>query len=246
MRLTVEIEREADDRWLAEVPQLPGTLAYGATHDHARARSQALALRVLADRLEHGEAPADLDHIAFAAASGRGPAGSRRAARCFPAAPTGSDEGRKVSVHVRPVRPDDRDAWVAQRCDLWPDGHHEHADEVDAYFAGRAPEPAAVLVAVDGPRVVGFAELSLRACAEGCTTSPVAYLEGLYVVPDARRRGVARALVAAFEAWGREQGCREVASDTRADNQDSARMHLALGFEEAPPIRCFRKGLDPA
>ena len=68
MRLTVEIEQEADGRWIAEVPELPGTMAYGATRDEARARAQALALRVVADRLEHGETQADLDPITFAAA----------------------------------------------------------------------------------------------------------------------------------------------------------------------------------
>ena len=55
MELSIESEREDDGRWLAEVPQLPGCLAYGATREEALSRAQALALRVLADRLEHGE-----------------------------------------------------------------------------------------------------------------------------------------------------------------------------------------------
>jgi predicted RNase H-like HicB family nuclease len=68
MTFKVEIEQEDDGRWLAEVNELPGVLAYGATPDEARARVQALALRVLADRLEHGEAGPDLVNISFAAA----------------------------------------------------------------------------------------------------------------------------------------------------------------------------------
>jgi len=52
MRLTIETEREDDGRWLAEVPELPGVLAYGATHSQATAKAEALALRVLADRLD--------------------------------------------------------------------------------------------------------------------------------------------------------------------------------------------------
>jgi predicted RNase H-like HicB family nuclease len=68
MYLTVEIDREADGRWLAEVPDLPGVLAYGATRDEAVARVEALALRVLADRLEHGEAGPDLVSVSFRAA----------------------------------------------------------------------------------------------------------------------------------------------------------------------------------
>jgi len=68
MTFAVEVERESDGRWLAEVPALPGVLAYGATESEARARAQALALRVVADRLEHGEADPDLLTITFAAA----------------------------------------------------------------------------------------------------------------------------------------------------------------------------------
>ena len=61
MQLTIETERETDGRWIAEVPELPGVLAYGATEDEAAAKAEALALRVLADRLDHGESkPVDV------------------------------------------------------------------------------------------------------------------------------------------------------------------------------------------
>lgn len=56
MELRIEIEQEADGRWLAEVPELAGVLAYGASRDEAAARAEALALRVVAERLDHGEA----------------------------------------------------------------------------------------------------------------------------------------------------------------------------------------------
>ncbi len=68
MQLTVEIAREDDGRWIAEVPDLLGVLAYGASRDEAMARVEALALRVLADRLEHGEAGPDLVSVTFRAA----------------------------------------------------------------------------------------------------------------------------------------------------------------------------------
>ena len=64
----IEVERETDGRWLAEVLELPGVLVYGGSPEEARARVQALALRVVADRLEHGEAGPDLLNISFAAA----------------------------------------------------------------------------------------------------------------------------------------------------------------------------------
>ena len=68
MDFTIEIEREEDGRWLAEVPDLPGVLAYGSTREEAMARAQALALRVLADRLEHRETSSQPLSIRFAAA----------------------------------------------------------------------------------------------------------------------------------------------------------------------------------
>ena len=66
--LRVEMEREADGRWLAEVMELPGVMAYGSTQDEAVAHVQALALRVVADRLEHDEAGHDFLDISFNAA----------------------------------------------------------------------------------------------------------------------------------------------------------------------------------
>ena len=68
MRFRVETECEQDGRWLAEVPELPGVLAYGASESEAQAKVQALALRVVADRLEHGEAGPELIDISFNAA----------------------------------------------------------------------------------------------------------------------------------------------------------------------------------
>jgi predicted RNase H-like HicB family nuclease len=68
MTFTIELEREEDGRWIAEVPALSGVLCYGQTREQAVARVQALALRVIADRLEHGEAPAELLNVSFQAA----------------------------------------------------------------------------------------------------------------------------------------------------------------------------------
>ena len=67
MILTIELEREADGRWLAEIPALPGVMTYGASRPEAIARVQALALRVLAEQLEHGEAAPELLSVSFAA-----------------------------------------------------------------------------------------------------------------------------------------------------------------------------------
>lgn len=68
MRFTVETEREDDGRWIAEVAELPGVMKYGRTRDEAIAQVEALALRVMADRIEHGEHPVEPIQITFAAA----------------------------------------------------------------------------------------------------------------------------------------------------------------------------------
>lgn len=68
MTLSIEIEREADGRWIAEVPTLPGTMCYGQTRDEAIAHVQALALRIIAERLEQKEAPPELLTVSFLAA----------------------------------------------------------------------------------------------------------------------------------------------------------------------------------
>ncbi|MCA1837969.1 MAG: type II toxin-antitoxin system HicB family antitoxin [Actinobacteria bacterium] len=68
MEFTFEIEQEVDGRWIAEVPELPGTLAYGSNRQEAIGKAKALALHVLADQIEHGERAEDLTSISFAAA----------------------------------------------------------------------------------------------------------------------------------------------------------------------------------
>jgi predicted RNase H-like HicB family nuclease len=68
MRFTVETEREEDGRWIAEVCEIPGVLKYGQSREEAIAQAEALALRVIADRIEHGEQPVEPIHITFAAA----------------------------------------------------------------------------------------------------------------------------------------------------------------------------------
>ena len=148
--------------------------------------------------------------------------------------------------------PADREVWLRLRSELW--SHHpaaELAREVDRYLGGEGflevdgrPVPSTVLLAEgDDARILGFAEVNLRPFADGCRTGPVGYLEGWYVVPEARRRGVGAALVAAAEEWARNQGCAEFASDTRVENDLGERSHRALGFLEVRRTIHYRKSL---
>jgi aminoglycoside 6'-N-acetyltransferase I len=147
-------------------------------------------------------------------------------------------------VSVRPVTRADEAAWLQMRVELWPGPRDEHAREIARFFDGQLRNPLGVLIAYDREgRILGFAELSIRPYAEGCTTDRVGYLEGWYVRPEARGRGIGRALVAAAEDWARSQGCSEFASDTQPDNDESVAAHLALGFVDRGLIHCFSKTL---
>ena len=146
-------------------------------------------------------------------------------------------------IQVRPVHPRDAAAWLRLRQALWPDETGSHAREIDKYFAGTSSNPLQVLVAERAGTLIGFAELSIRNYAEGCETDRVAYLEGWYVAPDARRRGAGLALITAAEAWARAEGCTEFASDALLDNQVGAAAHAAAGFVETAQIRTFGKAI---
>ena len=157
----------------------------------------------------------------------------------------GTIDGPRGGVVVRRATTEDRPAWLAMRHELWPDEGDSHARDVDGFFVGTVREPTEALVAVDpSGRLVGFAELSIRPYAEDCETDRVAYLEGWYVAPAARRRGVGRALIDGAEAWARALGCTELGSDAVLDSEASAAAHTAVGFEETVRLRCFRKGLE--
>ena len=149
-------------------------------------------------------------------------------------------------MEIRPVKPADRDEWVRMRAKLYPDCHPEEIDEwfEFAEAGGTHRVGVAVLVAVRGDgTLAGFVELGSRNYAEGCESSPVAFLEGWYVDLDVRRAGLGRRLVEAAENWAVTQGFTEMASDTELENEISLRAHLALGYEEVERQICFRKRL---
>ena len=125
---------------------------------------------------------------------------------------------------------------------LWPEHQAEALRQEFALLM--AENKAAFYLARAGERHIGFAQCALRHdYVEGTSTSPVGYLEGIYVLEEYRREGVAVGLLTACENWARQSGCKEFASDCELDNTLSLRFHLAVGFEEANRIICFAKKL---
>jgi aminoglycoside 6'-N-acetyltransferase I len=145
-------------------------------------------------------------------------------------------------MDVRRLNPDDHPEWQRMRETLWPEfSAAQHQQEMAAI---RADATTATFVVDRGDRRLGgFLELGRRSVAEGCSTSPVAYIEGWYVDPDLRGRGIGRALVEAAERYARDGGYREIASDCELPNEVSRSAHLALGYAEVLRLIHFRKDL---
>ena len=143
---------------------------------------------------------------------------------------------------IRKANFDDLSALASLGALLWP---HHRAAELEADFADIMKDPdAAFFLASVGEEAVGFAQCQLRHdYVEGTESSPVGYLEGIFVKEEARMQGLAAKLLSACENWAREQGCQEFASDCELHNDRSLRFHLALGFREANRIICFTKKL---
>ena len=127
-------------------------------------------------------------------------------------------------------------------CQLWPD---HTVEEMHSEFADTIAKPDAVFfLAYADEIVVGFAQCQLRYdYVEGTDSSPVGYLEGIYVADEYRQQGFARELLSACEGWAKEKGCTEFASDCELEKTQSLEFHLNVGFEEANRIICFTKKL---
>ena len=123
---------------------------------------------------------------------------------------------------------------------LWPD--HKLADLEEELASYLEDDSAAIFLFYENDRAVGFAQSQLRRdYVEGTESSPVGYLEGIFVEIDFRNRGYGRQLVNACEEWSKTKGCKEFASDCELSNQTSIDFHKKVGFKEANRIVCFTK-----
>jgi aminoglycoside 6'-N-acetyltransferase I len=128
-------------------------------------------------------------------------------------------------ILARLILPQDVEEWAKLRRKLWHTCTVEKNEQEIAAIQAN-PNNYAVFVSpkADGG-LQGFLEISLRSQAEGCTSQQIGYIEGIYVIPAARQKGVAKALIAAAEDWARQHGCREMATDVEVENLLSQHVH---------------------
>lgn len=125
---------------------------------------------------------------------------------------------------------------------LWP--HHSASEMTDEIGPLLSDPAAAVFLLFDGEDPVGFAQCQLRCdYVERTSSSPVGYLEGIFVEERCRGKSCAQRLLDECERWAKARGCSEFVSDCELGNEGSIAFHLASGFEEAARIVCFRKSL---
>lgn len=147
-----------------------------------------------------------------------------------------------MSLRVRSYSSPDLDEWLRMSLALFPQtSANDHADDFQAF---RARSDTAVFVLDRGNgKLAGFVEVGTRPYADGCDSSPVGYIEAWYVDQDVRRSGWGGRLLEAAEAWARDRGYSEMASDALLDNVVSHRAHERNGYQEVDRVVQYRKVL---
>lgn len=143
-----------------------------------------------------------------------------------------------ANIAIRKLGPEDRHAWLSLRKLLWPDSEDDEA----LTWATRS-DAATLLAESAEDGVIGFAEVGVRLYADGCDTSPVAFLEGWYVEAAYRGNDVGRRLVQAAAEWAKQSGLQELASDSLLKDSAAYAAHIHVGFEEIERSIKYRMSL---
>ena len=143
---------------------------------------------------------------------------------------------------IKKARVEDADTLAGLAIQMWKDNEPEELAEEFRKLVNNEEAACFIKYAIDQP--IAFAQCQLRHdYVEGTDSSPVGYLEGIFVAEGYRKKGYATELLSECQKWAKEKGCTEFASDCELDNEESLKFHMSMGFEEANRIICFRKGL---
>lgn len=143
---------------------------------------------------------------------------------------------------IKRARTEDAEALAGLAIQMWP--HHDLEALAEEFRQLVTNDEAVCFIAYVDDKPIAFSQCQLRHdYVEGTESSPVGYLEGIFVSKGYRKQGHAAELLSECEKWARDRGCTEFASDCELNNVDSFMFHMSLGFEEANRIICFRKNL---
>ena len=147
-----------------------------------------------------------------------------------------------MHVNIQPVLPQQLEHWLRLRQAVYPGVSEKfHRAEMQIFLADGTKQCFLAIGNDDEP--CGMAEVTLRNIVDGCLSSPVGYIEGLYVDPAYRGKGISRLLLESAEHWCRDQGCIEIGTDAELENVEAQRFHERMGFKETYRIVEYRKDL---
>jgi aminoglycoside 6'-N-acetyltransferase I len=149
-----------------------------------------------------------------------------------------------MNIRLREAENRDFPDWLRMRDALYS-GLTQEFHETEMAIYHKAADKACVLAFLEGEETpIGFMELSLRNVVDGCLSSPVGYLEGIYIELTKRGAGITRALLSYAIGWAKARGCTELASDTELENTEAQRFHEHLGFKETYRIVQYKMDLS--
>jgi len=135
-----------------------------------------------------------------------------------------------------PVSSENENVWAAMCIDLWPEGHTVQSF-LEERHKGQFQND---FLCMQEGEYIGFLSLSIRNdYVEGTDGGSIGYIEGIYVLPQYRRKGAGREMIEFAKSWSKENGCQQMASDSLIENTDSRVFHNKIGFKEANTIVCF-------
>jgi aminoglycoside 6'-N-acetyltransferase I len=146
-------------------------------------------------------------------------------------------------MKIRPVRDSDLNELMRMSRALFPSQAWEEDEAEMRDIIARADSEVFVIERAGGDALAGFVEVGTRSVVDGCSSSPVGYIEAWYVDPDIRRTGLGRALLQRAEQWALAQGYSEMGSDALLENDVSHAAHKRCGYTEVDRVITYRKSL---